>query len=291
MSKTTARVIVLILGLCVGVSSVLSHPGIGIVMDSKGNVFYTDLKHVWKIAPDGKKSIAVHNVHTHELYIDSLDNLYGEHLWYNGEAVDTWGHRVWRLTPDGTVKDIVPARKGFLDDYDDFHFVHDQQGNFYWKDVGELIAIRKRSTDGNVKTIATVKFRDARWMTATSDGIVYVIDLYDLVRIMPDGKIDTVARDLAAWNVSRLLGPGRHAIMGLWTDTQANVYAAVFADRLVKKIDPDGHVNIIARSKFPWSPTGGLVAPNGDLWLLEYSTSNAARVRRIQKDGTDKMYE
>ena len=35
-------------------------------------------------------SIAVHDVHSHELYIDSLDNLYGEHLWYNGETLKTW---------------------------------------------------------------------------------------------------------------------------------------------------------------------------------------------------------
>ena len=60
----------------------LSHPGVGIVMDSKGDVYFTDLKHVWKLAPDGKKNIVVSNVHTHELWIDANDNLYGEHLWY-----------------------------------------------------------------------------------------------------------------------------------------------------------------------------------------------------------------
>jgi hypothetical protein len=47
-----------------------AHPGIGIVMDSRGNVFYTDLSHVWKVEPGGAKSIAVRGVHTHELYID-----------------------------------------------------------------------------------------------------------------------------------------------------------------------------------------------------------------------------
>lgn len=51
-------------------------------MDSKGDVYFTDLKHVWKLAPDGKKNIVVSNVHTHELWIDANDNLYGEHLWY-----------------------------------------------------------------------------------------------------------------------------------------------------------------------------------------------------------------
>jgi hypothetical protein len=64
-----------------------AHPGIGIVMDSRGNVFYTDLSHVWKIAPRGAKSIAVRGVHTHELYIDREDNLYGEHLMLPGRDV------------------------------------------------------------------------------------------------------------------------------------------------------------------------------------------------------------
>lgn len=115
-----------------------AHPGVGIVMDSKGNVYYTDLKQVWRIAPDGKRSIAVRDVHTHELYIDRQDNLYGEHLWYEGDATKKWGHRVWRLSPDGTLTDIIPARRGFLDDYDDFHFVHDQNGTMYWAVRGDV---------------------------------------------------------------------------------------------------------------------------------------------------------
>ncbi|HLA68420.1 MAG TPA: hypothetical protein VJN65_01860 [Bacteroidota bacterium] len=46
--------------LCLlGCSIAAAHPGIGIVMDSKGNVYYTDLKRVWKIAPNGQKTIAV----------------------------------------------------------------------------------------------------------------------------------------------------------------------------------------------------------------------------------------
>src|SRR5688572_23144493 len=75
-------------------ATMLAHPGVGIVMDSRGNVFYTDLSHVWKIAPDGAKTIAVRGVHTHELALDSADNLFGEHLWYEGDATRPWAHRV-----------------------------------------------------------------------------------------------------------------------------------------------------------------------------------------------------
>jgi hypothetical protein len=48
----------------------LAHPGVGIVHDRKGNIFYSDLKHIWKITPGGRKIIALKNVHIHELYID-----------------------------------------------------------------------------------------------------------------------------------------------------------------------------------------------------------------------------
>lgn len=272
------------------VSTVLAHPGVGIVMDKRGNIYYTDLKHVWKISPDGSKRIAVRGVHTHELCLDADDNLYGEHLWYEGEATDKWGHRVWRLGSDGTLTDLIPARRGFLDDYDDFHFVRDGYGNMYWADRGEPTVIRKRARDGTITVVARANFRDVRWMTATPNGTLYLIDLYDLVRITPDGTVRTVARDLAEVSWIRRLFPDRHAVMELWTDPQGNVYTAILSRRVVKKVRPDGQVQVVARSQFPWSPTGGLVAPNGDLWLLEYSNFGA-RARRIRMDEKSTVFD
>ena len=45
--------------LLFGVLTLQAHPGIGIVQDTQGNIFYTDLVHVWKISPDGERNIAV----------------------------------------------------------------------------------------------------------------------------------------------------------------------------------------------------------------------------------------
>lgn len=39
-----------------------SHPGVGIVTDSRGNVFYTDLQQVWRVGPHGTKDVAVPNL-------------------------------------------------------------------------------------------------------------------------------------------------------------------------------------------------------------------------------------
>jgi hypothetical protein len=279
MSLLLRRVVVLLL---VAIPSLaVAHPGVSIVADSRGNVFYTDLKHVWRIDPSGAKSVAVPNVHTHELVLDSADNLYGEHLWYEGERTNKWGHRVWRRSPDGRVVDIIPARDPFPPAYG---FVRDRAGNMYWADR-DRSQIVKKSPDGRTSTLARAPFRDVRWMTATPEGVVYLIDYHDLIRIDPDGKFRFVARQLSSGRLG-----GRHALMGLWTDGGGNVYIAAHADRQVKRVTPRGDVSVVQTSRFPWSVTGGTFAPNGDLWLLEYSTDNRARARRISRDGRERTY-
>jgi hypothetical protein len=284
------RALTVVLTLLTGVFIALAHPGVGIVMDRRGNVYYTDLKQVWQISPSGSKRVVVPNVHTHELHIDSLGNLYGEHLRYEGEATNRWWHRVWKLSPDGKLRDFIPERQGFLDDYNDFHFVHDGRNNFYWAARGDTTVIRRRGSDGKVVSIASARFQDVRWMTASHDGTVYLVDLYELVRVTPDGVVKTLATGLADWNLARLLGPDRHAVMGIWTDAEGNAYTAVTSGGVVKRISTDGKVKVVARSYAPWFPTGGFVAPNGDLWVLEYTMLGAVRVSRIQTDGKRIVY-
>ncbi|MBX2961431.1 MAG: hypothetical protein KF687_02895 [Cyclobacteriaceae bacterium] len=273
----------LLIAICV-----FAHPGVGIVMDSKGNVFYTDLKQVWKIDTKGKKSVVVHNVHTHELYMDERDNLYGEHLWYNGEKLDTWGHYVWKYSADGKFEKIIPDREGFLTNYS---FVRDKQGNMYVANrENKCQKVTRINTDGSLTTLGDECLENIRWMTVTGDGIVYLIDLYDLKRIDKQGQVTLI--------VSQLQDPGwlqffindTHAIMGIHTDKQENVYAAVQNGRKVKKISPDGKVTVFAKTTIPWTPTGVLRAPNGDVWILETSSVNAVRVERITADGKRIIY-
>ncbi|MBI4417902.1 MAG: SMP-30/gluconolactonase/LRE family protein, partial [Ignavibacteriales bacterium] len=257
-------------------------------MDSKGNVYYTDLKHVWKISPDVTKSIAVRNVHTHELHIDREDNLYGEHLWYEGEATDKWGHRVWRLRADGKLTDIIPARGGFREDYNDVCFVRDRQGSQYWIDRTEK-AVRMQSSDGMIRTLAVSNFRNVRWMTVTPGGIVFLVDLHDLVRVGRDGSVRTIARNLATNRRAFLFFTNEHAVMGLTADENENVYVAVSADQTVRKITPDGRRIDVAKSKGPWAPTGVCIGPRGDLFILEYA-GTSVRVMKVDGDGNVTRY-
>jgi sugar lactone lactonase YvrE len=116
-----------------------------------------------------------------------------------------------------------------------------------------------------------------RWSAVTPDGTFYFVDARDLLRVGADGRIVTVARDLSP---SSLLA-GRHVLFGIWFDRAGNVYVADYPRREVKRVDRSGRVMVVAESTFPWAPTGGAFAPDGALWLLEYSVTNQVRARRV----------
>ena len=259
--------------------SAAAHPGVGIVMDSKKNIFYTDLTHVWKIDASGKKTIAVRNVHTHELYLDENDNLFGEHLWYEGEKIDKWGHYVWQLSPSGRLKKIIPATEGFLTNYS---FVHDSHGRMFWANREKPCQqVGRKDTKGEVANLGDQCMTDIRWMASDAEGNVFLTDLGALKKIDTNGHIQTVVKQLHK---------EPRAAMGVWLDAKRNIYVAVYGDRSVKKVSPDGQVTVAAETSFPWSPSGGMVDSEGNLWILEANIINSVRVERIAFDGKRKVY-
>lgn len=260
-----------------------AHPGVGIVRDRQGNVFYTDLIHVWRITPAGEKSIVVHDVHTHELAIDSLGNVYGEDNRYlgSGEGDDRYRHRIWRRTPDGRVTDVQPWRAGFWPEYG---FVRDRAGTMYWAQCpARRCSVYARTTSDQATTVVATPGQfthPIQWMTAsaTEAGVLYVVDGSALRRLDSSGRVTTVAPNVGT------------QLMGLWP-TADEMYVASYGTRAVVRVRlADGRVTTVASSPAPWAPSGVLVAPDDHLWVLEYSTANAARVRRIAPDGRARVF-
>ena len=279
-------VAVLTLALGIGArTAAYGHPGVGIVRDSRGNIFYTDLAQVWRLAPDGTQSVIVSNVHTHELCLDSSDNLYGEHLWYEGDATKKWGHYVWRRSPDGRVEKVIGPTEGFLTNYS---FVRDAVGNMYWADREARggPAIRKRLADGAIITVLqSTSFRDIGFMTCSPDGTIYLIDRSDLIRVSTNGRMRVLGENLSG-DRSRL--NQRHKVQGLCADDVGNVWVAVYEQGEIRKVSPDGKVTVVARSIPPSRPNGVLATPDGHLWILEDSMPNRARLRHIAPDGKER---
>ena len=289
--KLTCCLSVIALVLC---ATAFAHPSVSVVLDSKGNVFYSDLKQVWRIDAAGKKTVAVADVHTHELWLDSSDALYGEHLWYTGpqDGSGQWHYRVWKRTPDGHISDIVPATVGFRSS---FSFVRDREGNGYM--AGEIGAsrqtfIRVIDSAGHARVLAgggaglrdgigtQAGFEQISWMAFGGDGNLYVVDKGAIRRVTRNGVVTTVAGNIAEHSRLNVTVESRHDLMGLSADAAGNVYVAVYGARQIKKIGPDGKVTLFARSTYPWSPTGIALAAKA-AYILEYADPFAVRVRRL----------
>jgi len=263
-----------------------AHPGIGIVKDSKGNIFYTDLANVWKISLDGNKSKVVSNVHTHELYIDEHDNLFGEHLWYNGESQNTWGHYVWCLKNSGElVKEINPTEE-FLSNYS---FIRDSSGNMYWVETFTISRIMKKTKAGVITKLVEGKFGFIGWLTCTKNSSLYFTENNKLHRLSPDGKSNSYRMETLADNISSkstdfsMMGRNYDSY-GIWTDAAGNVYLAMIDSKKVIRIGADGNTQTILTSNSLWTICSGIFDNNGNMWVLENSLSNEVRARKIGKE-------
>lgn len=257
-----------------------SHPGIGIVKNNKGDIFYTDTERVWKISTDGKnKKVVVPNVHTHELYIDANDNLYGEHLWYEGDATKEWGHFIWKYDINGKFSKIRPHAKGFRHHYS---FVGDAFGNRYW-----LIKSKKGSdwmrlsASQQIEWLATIPTHDVRWQFCQKNGTFYYVDDNDLYKIV-NNKRRLVAKDLDGITGEDPNRKPNNNIFGIWDDAHANMYVAVINQQSVKKITPQGEVSVVYQCTKEWMPTGGIFDNGNGLWVLEVNLKNQVRVIKVE---------
>ena len=283
--------VLLYLSLIISVpfSQLQAHPGIGIVMDSQGNVYYTDLVHVWKITPDGNHVIAVKDVHTHELYLDDKGNLYGDHVWYEGEATDKWGHFIWCLKSNGEFIKVKDNTEGFADNNT---LVRDCEGATYWAEKeGDQEVLKKQTASGEIGLQTEHRFQDIRWIYIPKDKKeVYVVDHLKLKKVSAQGKVEVLSNNLKERGSSVPGVRDMHYVMGIWSDQKQNMYAAVFGARKVKKFSANGEIQTIYISKKGWSPSGGFIAPDGSMWVMEFSNRNKTRVKKIEADGTETIY-
>ncbi|MBL7814283.1 MAG: hypothetical protein JNL70_04680 [Saprospiraceae bacterium] len=271
------RYLILALFCC---TQLAAHPGTGIVKDSKDNIYYTDLSKVWKRTADGRTSVVVSGVHTHELFMDNRDNLFGEHLWYTGETSNRWLFYYWTLHADGLFQKLGRDTEGFNRP---FSFARDSMGRHYdkrkWKDSYELYRTQK---DGTVEVMGQGAFKEVTWLYCTEGGTLYFVD-HDKVYQLKNGQIKLLAAHLI--DKTPLFGwmDDRLSLYGLWTDAAENVYVAVLSGQTIKKITPDGSVSTIYQSKSDWSPIGGVFDSKGNLWVMETSKTNAVQVLKVEK--------
>ena len=150
-------IILLILSIFLTVTRTEAHPGIGIVANSKGNIYYTDLQQVWKIDKAMKKTIAVPHVHTHDLYMQG-DYLFGEDLQYEGEASNKYSHYLLRLGSNGKLDTIFGPSQAYVSN--DYTFTKDDLGNEFFRSWPNQDRIIKRTSNGKEVVLTTKSFKN-----------------------------------------------------------------------------------------------------------------------------------
>lgn len=276
--------------LLAGAEIVIAQPSASVVMDSRGFVYYSDLETVWQISPTGTRTPVVLGVRSRQLYVDPGDRLYGEDATIDDISGRPF-HSIWRLDPDGELSEVVPRRAGHLADYGDFGFVRDRFGVSYaLRRAGGPVLVRMGAT-GTVTRI-TLPGSSPNYATALPDGRVAVTAGRDLIRVAPARRQATLwRRDLARLTPRAVEVPDSQFLLGMWVDPAGRLYVASYAGAAVIRLDPGGEAAVVARSPAGWSPTGGMVAPDGSLWLLEYAVDrHGARVRRIAPDGGERTF-
>ena len=254
-----------------------AHPGIGIVADKMGNIYYTDLQNVYRIN-GGQKSIAVPGVHTHELYLDARDNLYGQHEITVSDH--EFRHYLWRRWPDGKLDTLVSPRRAYSQI--DFSLARDRQGNEYYTRqfirTPESAHIYKKSPDGRETIFATGNFKGVRWLHPQDDGSLLFVLHNQVYRVTPNGKTKILASNIAGEKPSFAFSGNSVTVWGIWQDDAKNVYVAAFSDQAVKKIAPDGTITTHYKSTGNWTPLHGVFDHRGRMWLMEGSDRNEVRV-------------
>src|SRR5437763_7193689 len=103
MTRAPFMTVITTLAVCIFLASdAQAHPAWGIAVDHQGQVYFSDLKTVWKIDAQGKLSIfrAGDDRHTHELNLDEAGNVYGVDNSYDS-ATQRFFSAIWKMTPAG----------------------------------------------------------------------------------------------------------------------------------------------------------------------------------------------
>ncbi|HVK97786.1 MAG TPA: hypothetical protein VM368_08210 [Flavisolibacter sp.] len=255
-----------------------AHPPVGIVADSKSNIYYSDLQQVWKIDRFGNKTIVVPHVHTHELAVDKLDRIFGQESIYSGEATNTYQHAVWMYdTKNNKRETIVPVTEGFY--IHDYSFVRDDAGNMYWIKVGAKdTTLMKTTPSGKSTLLARGDFKRVQWMHFANDHLYYI----------QSGNIYSV-------DVEGVIKPFIHNLQGnlfgLWSDKDGNLYVANHTQRIIHKINKEGETQTFYKSPGDWAPTGGTFDHDGNLWVLETNTKHEIRAIKANTYKTKQVHQ
>ncbi len=279
-----------------------AHPGFGLDTDSKGNIFFSDIRTrtIWKLTPEGELQSVSSDKWTHGFCVDDQDR-----VWIESEINNT-KFAVYRIDPDGGEKKMLGPTEGGLSFYGgallvdsegSLYFPYSEPPNYY------SLGIQKRTPDGKVELLAGGSRRgdrDGRGSMASFDwvqsmcwgpkGDIYLVDFDSIRKVNWNGEVETLFKDIRLNNPKNQPfdnGNPRvsNRLFGLAVTDCGDVLVAYHGNRSVLKLSSQGR-EVIYQSTKPWSPVGVAVHPKG-IVIKEASDGSAGPgIRLLKPDGS-----
>jgi sugar lactone lactonase YvrE len=264
--------------------SAVAHPGSGIVVDRRGQVYFLDTgAGLWKIDTRGALiSVSAHRFHW--MTMDSNNRFHDVRLPSNPD---------WEIARAGDDPELLLAS--------DFPVAMGQDGNLYYPilEPGSGLQILRLDPSGRTSVLATLPattgkgpLRHINGLTASPDGSLYYTENNAIRRISPQGRVSSVVADITLAGCASIPGNEPPYLRGLAVNASGTIFVAAAGCGRVLKIMPDGQVTTLVQLQSPWSPTAVALLGN-EVYVLEYlhtaSEDRRAwlpRVRKISPDGT-----
>lgn len=267
-------------------TSIIAHPGSGIVVDRRGQIYFVDTgAGVWKIDLHGKVT-QVPGPKFHWMTIDS-DNCFSTAHLPTGARGD--------ITRVGASPTLLVAS--------DFPIAIGANGNLYYPSYasGSGLQLMELTTSDRttVLTNLTAAGRgDLKWLNglaAGSDGSLYYTEDNAIRRISARGEVSTIVANLTLPTCVSIPGTSRPMLRGLATDSHGTIYVAASGCGSLLKVTARGQVTILHQLQSPWTPTA-VALFGSDIYVLEYLQTAASmepedrrawlpRVRKITAGG------
>lgn len=269
------------------IDSIMAHPGSGIAVDRKGQVYFLDTgSGLWKIDTGGKVT-HVSETKFHWLAVDE-NNVFGSGRLPSSSGTG-WD---WQIVKVGTDPTILLAS--------DWPIALGPDGSLYYQSGAPGNLRLMRSLPSGTTAVfanlpATISGRPLPHLSglcAGPGGSLYYTEENAIRRITARGVIGTVVTVRAPAGAPSIPGTPKHPYLReLAVDAHGTMYVADTGDGRVLKITFRGKITTLVQTQSPWSPTG--VALSGsEVYVLEYlhtardvRSDWSPRVRKVASNG------
>jgi len=266
--------------------SIMAHPGSGIVVDRRGEVYFLDTgSGVWKIDLQGKLT-QLPGPRFHWLTLDADDCFSTAHL-PAGAAGD--------ITRVGTSPTLLVAS--------DYPVAIGANGLLYYPSYSsgsglQLMELTPANQTRMLTNLSATGTRDLKWLNglaAGTDGSLYYTEDDAIRRISARGEVSTVVAKPKIPTCVSIAGSPRPMLRGLAADSNGTIYVAASGCGSLLKVSAGGQVTTVHQLQSPWTPTAVALFKD-NIYVLEYLQTAASmqpedrsawlpRVRKITANG------